>query len=361
MKSKFFTATGSAALLMLGLSQLAFSAPPTLVLPGPLGPSTNPGVVVTHDVNTTTSTVFSATFFGLPAGTFSIGNQTYLAWCADLFGEFQKNLGNPSLLYTPLDTYGSLPSNALGMGHWPQVNWVLNNKSTNTWVTQQVIWRLLTGSYAPAGFPQPQPDTDNLYNQALTHTTFVPGAGQVEAVLLYVDGLNNDGSNVYQDMLIELPVPPSPGTGCPATKGFWHDPTKHAWPDVKINVDGIEYNFLGDHGMTIGDIHYTQAQLVTLMPTSGGAVGNGFVIGGSQLIAAVLNIAAGAQHSSTVDTTISDMNTALHLQNILGPTPPDPLNSELKAFGDTLDNYNSAVGLNCTEASGLTFGAKVRR
>jgi hypothetical protein len=358
MKRKF-TLAALAALVLLGSAQMSLAAP-TLVLPGPLGPSTNPGVVLSHDVNSNDATVFSATFFGLPAG-LSVGNQSYLAWCADLFGEFQHNLASPNLLYTPLDTYGSLPANANTLNHWPEVNWVLNNKDPNTWVTQQVIWRLLSGAYAPAGFPQPQPATDNLYAQALTHHAFVPGQGQVEAVLLYVDGSNNDPNNFYQDMLFELPVPPPPGTGCPATKGFWHDPSKHLWPDVKINVDGVEYNFLGDHGMTIGGVHYTQDQLVTIMPSGGSATGgNGFVIAGSQLIAAVLNIAAGAQHSSSVDTTISNLNTALHLQNILGPTPPDPLNSELKAFGDALDTYNSATGLNCTEASGLTLGVKVK-
>jgi hypothetical protein len=140
--------------------------------------------------------------------------------------------------------------------------------------------------------------------------------------------------------------------GCPATKGFWHDPSLHPWPSTSITVGGVSYDGT-THSMTIGGTTYTQAQLLTIMPTGGNAgVGNGFVIGGSQLVAAVLNIANGAAHSGTVDAAIAQMNTLLTGQNLLGPTPSNPLNNQLKTLGGILDAYNSsASSLNCPEGT----------
>ncbi len=149
------------------------------------------------------------------------------------------------------------------------------------------------------------------------------------------------------------------GTGCPATKGFFHK-LSH-WPSASIVVGGVTYNGTAQT-MTIGGITYTTAQLLLFLPTgqppSGG---NGYIIGGSQLIAAVLNMAAGAQQTTASLNAISDMNTALTgINMICGSaicgTPSDPLNTLLKNDGGTLDSYNNATGLNCTEGTGLTLG-----
>jgi len=81
------------------------------------------------------------------------GSQSYLAWCPDVHGEFAKN--TQSTPYTPFSTYSpSLPPNAQS-SNWPQVNWVFNNKSIAialdstqyTWIVQQTIWKLMSGSY----------------------------------------------------------------------------------------------------------------------------------------------------------------------------------------------------------------------
>jgi hypothetical protein len=116
--------------------------------------------------------------------------------------------------------------------------------------------------------------------------------------------------------------------------------------------------------MTIGGVIYGQNDLLTFLPTGQPPKGgNGYIIGGSQLIAAVLNIAAGAQYSPSVIAAISTMNSLLTGINMIMPdgsiksTPSDPLNSQLISLGDTLDNYNSAVGLNCSEGAGLNTGS----
>src|SRR5262249_44334846 len=123
---------------------------------------------------------------------------------------------------------------------------------------------------------------------------------------------DNDTRIANFGSLVGPAVPPA--TGCPATKGFWHDPSKHGWPDTGVTVGGVIYEGAPLRGMFIGGYHYTQIQLLSLMPPPP-AGGNGFVILGSQLIAAVLNIAAGAQHSASVDASISKANTDL--------SPPD--------------------------------------
>jgi hypothetical protein len=161
-----------------------------------------------------------------------------------------------------------------------------------------------------------------------------------------------------QEDATTLSCPPQ-GTGCPATKGFWHKASR--WPDASIVVGGVTYNGAAKT-MMIGGITYTQAELLLFLPTGQPPKGgNGYIIGGSQLIAAVLNMAAGAQQTTAALGAISDMNTLLNgIDMVSGGaiigTPADPLNTLLKIDGGTLDSYNSALGLGCSEGDGLNLG-----
>ena len=215
------------ALIVLERPQLC-SAQPLLNLPaGPLTKFTTPGVTVT-DTNTVPATFFTVTFHGTPPG-LSITNASYLGWCPDFFGDFSLNgSSTPYTLYSSYDS--TLPLNAQSP-NWDKVSWLLNNKPTgsqSTWIVQQVIWRLLANQYgaAAAGYPLPQPATDNLYNAAITQGTgFVPGVGQTVGVLMYIDGIYpssgdvtlglppNGQVNKFQEILIEVPVPPQGAIG----------------------------------------------------------------------------------------------------------------------------------------------------
>jgi hypothetical protein len=142
-----------------------------------------------------------------------------------------------------------------------------------------------------------------------------------------------------------------PPNGCPATKGFWHN---HAWPTGSATVDGVVYSGAPSYTMTIGGITYSQADLLSLLPTGSRsqAGGNGFRIGGSQLIASILNIANGLSHSASVDAAISAMNTELMGHDLRGPKPSNPLNADLISLGSTLEAYNDgAAALGCTEGT----------
>jgi hypothetical protein len=168
---------------------------------------------------------------------------------------------------------------------------------------------------------------------------------------------NTVGYQLEDEALIHCPV--APPTGCPATQGFWHKGER--WPDVNKVIDGVIYKGGTDHSMVIGGITYTQSQLLLIMP-SGDLHTGGYVNALSQFIAAVLNLAAGAQPAN-IDPTISAINTALTgkpafiIGTSLNPLFPLNLQATLQSFETTLDNYNSAVGLGCQEGSGLTLGS----
>ncbi len=80
----------------------------------------------------------------------------------------------------------------------------------------------------------------------------------------------------------------------------------------------------------------------------------------------MLNLTAGAQHAG-IDATITAINTDLTgitfvsgAGTALNPYVLAPISAGLQAtlagLESTLDNYNSAVGLGCTEATGLNLG-----
>jgi hypothetical protein len=136
------------------------------------------------------------------------------------------------------------------------------------------------------------------------------------------------------------------GTGCPATIGFWKNQKKHPFP-VAVQASGL----------TIGGVTYTAAQLLTILKNP--STGNAVAILGRQLVGALINLAAGAQHNATADAAISDAETLLQNNslNLLTSfvSPSSTLGGELTTDGTTLDGYNSSDFNTCSEGSGLNF------
>jgi len=136
-----------------------------------------------------------------------------------------------------------------------------------------------------------------------------------------------------------------PARGCPATQGYWKH---HTFPRNLFSSNGT---------LMIGTDSYTASQLVAILntPPKGG---NAVLILGHQLIAALANAAAGAQVPSSVAIAIYQAEMLYTVNNLsLSSTVADSSNlgQQLTALSNVLDSYNSATGLNCQEASGLTF------
>jgi hypothetical protein len=211
--------------------------------------------------------------------------------------------------------------------------------------------------------------------------TSVDGNGHLFAAnnngnLLFIDysGSGLIGSPVFSDerfLVSHLDdiangggAPPSQGTGCPATQGFWHK--ANHWPTVPGSVDGVTLALTPKITLTIGagpgSETYSQAQILELLPSGSlhtGGVENDL----SQFIAASLNLIAGAQHTAGIDSIISTIATDLtttpptNLFSIAGQVNIPPQAAiDLAAFGGALDAYNSATGLMCTEGAGLSVG-----
>jgi hypothetical protein len=154
----------------------------------------------------------------------------------------------------------------------------------------------------------------------------------------------------------------APATGCPATQGFW------------------KHHAMATPTMSIAGISYTNAELVSILDTAPKG-GDATLILVHQLIAALANEAAGAktgviEDGVNVDLAITEANslleTGLPQAGFPGSNPAGvvfPINlhnstgtfvqsgSTLGGYFTTLSNvlndYNSAVGLNCSEGAGL--------
>jgi hypothetical protein len=138
----------------------------------------------------------------------------------------------------------------------------------------------------------------------------------------------------------------APSGGCPATIGFWKNSKKHPFPPI-----------VQASGLTIGGVHYTAKQLLTILSNNGG---NAVAILGKQLVGALLNEAAGAMHNVTADAAIMDAEALLQSNslNLLtsNVAPSSTLGGQLLLDEVILDNYNSADFGTCSEGSGLTLG-----
>jgi hypothetical protein len=173
--------------------------------------------------------------------------------------------------------------------------------------------------------------------------------------LIFALGANGTGDGDFEANVFLQPA----GGGCPATIGFWKNAKKHPFPSTLM------------FPVTIAGVQYSSADFYTILSgdTSGG---NAVAIMGKQLIGALLNIAAGAVHSGTVDTAITNAETLL-LVGLPGNNPPGvvfPINmtsafvqsstalgTAMTTVAGTLDGYNNANFDTCSEGTGLMLGS----
>ena len=125
------------------------------------------------------------------------------------------------------------------------------------------------------------------------------------------------------------------GTGCPATIGFWKH---HPFPPSVV-----------PSGLTIGGVTYSPANLLAILNANGG---NAVVILGRQLVAALLNLAAGATHDPAADAAIATAEALLASNSLNLLTsfvdPSTSLGAALVAQSNILDGYNNGDFNSCS-------------
>jgi hypothetical protein len=391
----------AACLFLAGPASVPVLAQPSLVLPaGAIPPCPTSGTPSAPCVTLAPSLYpgyFTVTFQGIPSG-YSIINGTYVGWCADLFGPF-----HPTQSYVLFSSYGTLPA-GLTSTWWPAVNWLLNHKPTSIVadsgqtvtdpktlrdVIQQTIWELLdpgpfnhyccsvgppnatiyaTQYNGSAGGISIVNAINSLYAQAVGQTGFVPGPGQVIAVVMEADGtLAYSNDDLQQDTLFEILVPNTPGCYTTVTQGGWGAPPQ------KNNPAGIlaaNFSTVFPSGVVIGGTYtlkFTSSGAIkSFLPAKGGPAAltasyvdttNSFVAGefAGQVLALTLSVnfsAAGVYKQGLGNLTVnsgplagSTVNQVLAAANIAlggGALPPgvslSTLNSLLDKINKAFDN-----------------------
>jgi hypothetical protein len=188
----------------------------------------------------------------------------YPAWCVEDNGVV------PGVLTTLYDS--TCPSTDLPSGidqvEWDKVNYLLNNKAGTAQEVQAALWLLTYG--VSNGFPV-TPAAQAMYDDAMANGGgFMPGDGEIVAVIGFFDGIQGDPNSSDQEFIFELTLDTPPGgEGC--TPGFWKNdgrfgfnnwtPTGYAPTDDFDTVFGTAY-FPG--GLTLLD---------SLKPTNNGGYG----------------------------------------------------------------------------------------
>lgn len=202
---------------------------------------------------------FTARFPGIGNGYDISSTQMYLAWCAQADGFIGFPAPGPpftetSVSFTLFNTYpnSALPSPAQSQ-NWPQVNYILNNKRTHTVSEiQEAIWYFLYGTYyygdssVGSGWNQ---GAQALVDAAIQNgANFVPQPGQIVAVLLYNNSVPLNGTtNLGQDILIELTVPPQGQIG----DFVWKDLNQNGIQDAgEPGINGVVVKLCADSACT---------------------------------------------------------------------------------------------------------------
>jgi hypothetical protein len=157
----------------------------------------------------------------VPVG-FDVTDGTYPGWCIEDNGQHEYN--GPGVILLDSTDAANLDCGANGYpGYpWGSINYLLNHQQGSKKEVQVAMW-LLTGYWSGLFSSAVDMSTVNaMVADAEANAGFVPGAGDVVAVILCGDGASGPGS--YQDTIIEVPVP----GGC--TPGYWRQMHHfHAW------------------------------------------------------------------------------------------------------------------------------------
>jgi hypothetical protein len=171
-------------------------------------------VLATHgNWNQGTTSTIDIFLSEVPEG-YDVMNGTYAGWCVE--DNHRPNLPEDAQvwLYDSTDDPENLPESYQDI-LWDLINYMLNHKLGSVQDVNVALW-LLTGTY-DGTFGPITAAAQAMVDEAIANgEDFVPGPGEIVAVILYGDGIGPDG---FQDTLIEVTVPPEDYEGC--TPGYW--------------------------------------------------------------------------------------------------------------------------------------------
>lgn len=153
---------------------------------------------ITITLQGSTDSFFNFALSGVPSG-YDVGNNVYLAWCADLF-----NTNNPTVgtLVHQARLVSSLASpTPFTAATWSKINYVLNHKIGTATDIQFAIWHYTDG-FNPDATVNPAA-LDMIADADANGNGFVPGAGEVTAALVVWEGVDAK----LQRCIIEVPPP----------------------------------------------------------------------------------------------------------------------------------------------------------
>ena len=137
-----------------------------------------PSAFVRIEVSDGAQSYFDTLLSEVPSG-YDVTNATYHGWCVDVRTEMARSPATHAVfLYSSTSPPGELAGEA-----WDMVNYILNHKQGDVQDIQQAIWyfTLTDGEYSPSSSV-----AWTIINDALENGGgFVPGAGQVIAVICY--------------------------------------------------------------------------------------------------------------------------------------------------------------------------------
>ncbi len=168
-------------------------------------PDLDTGIPATVDYGTTFESLkgfFDISISNVPDGA-DILNGIYPGWCIQhyIVGVLQDQ---PATLYA--STSPNLPPDVAELP-WNEINYVLNHKiqgpgkPTLEFIqdVQNAIWILL-GEENPAA----SLETQQMVANANAHPDYVPGEGEITAVIIYSDGMSTTDAHSVQESIIEV-------------------------------------------------------------------------------------------------------------------------------------------------------------
>ena len=159
---------------------------------------------------------YTVALTGVPAGTYSVANGTYMSWCVSDTQQISMRTAYKTELYS---SYSPVLSQVFTnypvlAGGWNELNYIINNKlayaaapwNASSFDIQNAIWLVMEGASTD---PSASATAIAVANDAMINgATFVPTAGQNVAVLC--DFAPPWASSKLQDVVIEVPVPGTP-------------------------------------------------------------------------------------------------------------------------------------------------------